>query len=116
MMIGRIVCVTFIFTTVSNGLYFNKSAEIPSLNQHANHGHGCAGCKSAVNLNDKDVLKRYTEYATRGLEKLEQTDGDANNTYEIIHVKEATSQVVAGAAYDIIFYIGECNTNTTVST
>lgn len=108
------VSATFIFTFTS-ALQFRENASIPELVSQTANSAGRPGGKNPVNLTNEQTLKEFKGYAARGLQQLEKRDGDPGNRYTVIRLKEATTQVVAGSAYDIVFYVGECDSNSTVS-
>jgi len=91
-------------------LELDKSATIPSLYTHTQPG--LPGGKSPANLSDKEKSKEIRELAERALLQLESNSNDTHGSHRVIRIKEATSQVVAGFSYEIVFYVGECGNST----
>lgn len=105
------ICLMF---TLCATLELNKNATIPSLSTHTQPG--LPGGKSPENLSDKSKLEEVTNLAERALLQLESNANDTRGTHRVIRIKEATTQVVAGFSHEIVFYVGQCGSNSTVRT
>uniref|UniRef100_A0A915IK60 Cystatin domain-containing protein n=1 Tax=Romanomermis culicivorax TaxID=13658 RepID=A0A915IK60_ROMCU len=70
--------------------------------------NGTEGGRNGVNLTDPEQRVGFERLAVYAVELIEYQQRDQNlPNFSVVRIKSAATQVVAGAAYDIIFYAGE---------